>query len=183
MLDWSYNLLTPLEQPVLVRLSIFSGEFTLSAAQKVLGDGLFDELEIAQALNSLVVKSLVHAASRDGDAFHRLLDTTRAYAMLKLEQGGDLHSLARCHALYCCELLSRQNESGPGEVSARKAIHTDIRAALAWCFCRYGDSAIGVELAKLAAPVLAGNAGSQYRESIISLHAAAPGIRNLESQI
>src|SRR5207248_770399 len=39
-LDWSYDLLTPREQSLLQRLSVFAGGWTLEAAEQVTGDRL-----------------------------------------------------------------------------------------------------------------------------------------------
>ena len=64
---WSYDLLTPQEQTLLRRLSVFAGGFGLSAAEAVGGDGVEGEGEgdggaVVEALEGLVTKSLVRRA-------------------------------------------------------------------------------------------------------------------------
>ena len=61
LVDWSYGLLSPAEQSVLRRLSVFVGGFTLEAAESVCSSELVDEFDVANVLHSLVAKSLVVA--------------------------------------------------------------------------------------------------------------------------
>jgi len=58
-LEWSYSLLTPAEQRLLLSLSVFSGGWTAGAAEKVTGSTL-------DRLAQLVNKSLVIADQQDG---------------------------------------------------------------------------------------------------------------------
>ncbi len=59
LLDWSYDLLPPFEQCVLRGLSIFVGPFTLEAAQATLPEDDLHTTALANALDSLIAKSLV----------------------------------------------------------------------------------------------------------------------------
>jgi predicted ATPase len=103
-LDWSYNLLSESEQAIFATLSAFVGSFTSEMAQIVIG-GL-DAPEIANVIASLVEKSLI-SVSQTGDAgSYRLLDTTRAYAALKLAGRAEQNAVARRHALYYAERLA-----------------------------------------------------------------------------
>lgn len=76
MLDWSFNLLSDRDRRVLGRLSIFVGLFTLEAAQAVGADDQIDALEVADAVASLIGKSLIWVVPIDGAVHHRLLDPT-----------------------------------------------------------------------------------------------------------
>jgi predicted ATPase/class 3 adenylate cyclase len=80
-LDWSYQLLSEPERVLLQRLSVFSGGWTLEAAEQVCsGDGL-EAAEVLEVLARLVGKSLALMAAEDGDApRYRLLETIRQYA-------------------------------------------------------------------------------------------------------
>ena len=87
--DWSYDLLTATEQAVLDRLSVFVGSFDLAAAEDVCASGgTADSLETADALASLVDKSLVASERSSGDLRYRMLETIRQYAADKLAAGG-----------------------------------------------------------------------------------------------
>ncbi len=86
LIDWSHELLDDAERRLFARLSVFTGGFTLEAAEAVAPQGEDDPLlappEVLDRLASLVEKSLVSMAA-DGSRY-RLLDTVRAYAADKL---------------------------------------------------------------------------------------------------
>jgi predicted ATPase len=88
MVDWSYDLLAPDERDVLERLSVFVGSFDLSAAETVCTDVVGDAIDVADALASLVDKSLVGHERSSDDLRYRLLDTIRQYAWDKLASHG-----------------------------------------------------------------------------------------------
>src|SRR5262249_474119 len=94
-LDWSYGLLTEVEQKVLRRLAVFAGGFTLQAVGTVASDATHPECEIIDGVAPLVAKSLVSADIGDTEPRLRLLDTTRAYAFARLVESGEVDMLAR----------------------------------------------------------------------------------------
>jgi len=94
-LDWSYHLLTGPEQTVLRRLAIFIGDFTLQAAGAVAADEIHPESQTIELTAELVAKSLIAANLDDREPRLRLLETTRAYALGKLVESGELEALAR----------------------------------------------------------------------------------------
>ncbi len=150
-LDWSYDLLTDLEQAVLRRLSIFAGDFTLEAAAAVAADGPTTAPDVVVAIANLAAKSLVSADVSGRIARYRLLDTTAAYARQKLNQVGDFGRAALQHADYFRELFDRA-EMGSINQSATEwrtiyAGHLDnVRAALDWAFSQNGNMAVGLAL-------------------------------------
>ena len=153
MLDWSFNLLSARDRRVLGRLSIFVGPFTLEAAQAVATDDQINAMEAAEAIASLINKSLIWVAPIDGTTHHRLLDSTLAFAAEKLAQTGDSNAVAKQHALYYLQyLLSR---AGKGlDVSGTGPYLGNIRAGLEWSFSAAADVMIGVRMAAAAAPLL-----------------------------
>ncbi len=86
-IEWSHELLTPPEQRLFARLAVFRGGCTLEAAEEVAGGEL-------DTLQSLVDKSLVR---HTGERFW-MLETTRDYALERLDESGDLDELERRHA-------------------------------------------------------------------------------------
>ena len=66
---WSHELLDEHERAVLRRFSVFSGGFTLDAAEAVAADELIDRFEVLDLLTRLVDKSLVQV---DDDEHSRL---------------------------------------------------------------------------------------------------------------
>ena len=167
LLDWSYQALTAPERHVLNRLAVFVGTFTLAAAQAVTSDDALDESEIIHCVDSLVMKSLVSTViSSDGMPRYRLLETTRAYAMQKLDGAGETQAIARRHAQYFASLLGRIGR----DITPTAAIPThsnhllgNVRSALEWCFADHAsnttavrDPALAIDLATGAIPLLLG---------------------------
>jgi hypothetical protein len=58
-LDWSYGLLSPAERLLLNRLSVFSGSFTLEAAEGICGEAGLESAGVLDVLSHLIDKSLV----------------------------------------------------------------------------------------------------------------------------
>jgi predicted ATPase len=157
-LDWSYNLLSENERLVLNRLSVFAGIFTLEAARSVALGHDVDEAQIVRALASLVAKSLVAVSVGDMTRY-RLLDTTRAYASVKLLESGQAAAVKRRHAAYYCGLFEQTNASptqGAGGFAARREHLGNVRAALEWSFFERGDISTGIALAAASAPLFVG---------------------------
>jgi len=106
-LDWSYELLSEPERLVLHRLAIFAGGFGLEAAGVVAASAEIGPSAVVDCVASLVTKSLVTANVGDATDHHRLLETTRAYAIEKLAESGELTSVGRRHAEYYRDLFER----------------------------------------------------------------------------
>ena len=88
LLDWSYQLLDPVEQAVFQTLGVFMESFGLDEVQAALGDPQLDELDIAEIVWRLVDKSLVQNDRRNGASRYRLLETVRAAADGYIESAG-----------------------------------------------------------------------------------------------
>src|SRR5581483_10561141 len=99
LIDWSYELLSPRERVLFSRLGIFVGGFTLEAAVHVCARDGTRENHVLEPLVSLVDKSLVLTETVAGDVRYRLLESTRSYALEKLEQRGERERLARRHSM------------------------------------------------------------------------------------
>src|SRR5258705_6480525 len=159
MLDWSYNLLQERDKLVLCKLSVFVGVFTLKAALSVAGTETNDA-EVADAVASLVAKSLISPTTIGESTYYRLLDTTQAYAAGKLTDHGEADNAARRHAIYYSSYLGHdeaiQSTFGAHDLSGYALHIGNVRAALEWAFSDHGDIAVGVELATWAAPLFVG---------------------------
>ena len=102
-LDWSYNLLSDGERIVLRRIAPFVGHFTLEGARYVAGELGAGTGEICDAIAGLVEKSLIATRIDEAQPQYRLLDTTRAYALEKLEEHAEVEVVFRRHAEYVAE--------------------------------------------------------------------------------
>jgi len=146
MLDWSFALIDERERNLLRRLSVFAGGFGLDELRAVAGEGDAD----IEAMEQLVVKSLVVADTRGPRPRFRLLDTTRTYASAKLIESGMAAEIRRRHARYYLDWLTRS-----ADVAVAPVEHTaNLRAALEWAFSPEGDVDIGLGLATHACELL-----------------------------
>ncbi len=94
MIDWSWNLLDAREQLLLRRLSVFSGGWSMEAAQFVAADDQLDEYDVFDLLEQLVSKSLVtvqHPAG--GETRYGMLESIRQYGQDRLLESGEGKSL------------------------------------------------------------------------------------------
>ena len=152
LIDWSYDLLSPQEQSMLARVSIFAGGFGLDAATAVCaGDGV-DDIDVLDLLSSLTDKSLIVAdTARERERF-RLLESTRAYAMDKLAVGDERDRLARRHAEYFREHAAaadvRYFTTPTAAWIASEEIEIDnYRAALDWALAGSRDAPLAAAIA------------------------------------
>jgi predicted ATPase len=155
VVDWSYGLLSEDEQLFFRALGIFSGGFTVEAAAAVAMAAAKTRVDAIDRLADLAVKSLVVADVGGAKPRFRLLEITRAYALAKLAESGEVEALARRHGAYYRDLLlARRNPVGRESFVATLAPELDnIRAALAWAFAPGRDKSLAVALAEGSAPI------------------------------
>jgi tetratricopeptide (TPR) repeat protein len=104
-IDWSYRLLSPIEQALFRVLSVFAGGARLEAIESVLEDSASDPVEIVMAL---VEKSLLRRHDdRDGQPRFWMLETIRQYAVERAAGEGENGSIAERHALYFAEFADQ----------------------------------------------------------------------------
>jgi predicted ATPase/DNA-binding winged helix-turn-helix (wHTH) protein len=150
-LDWSYDMLSAVEQAVLRRLAVFAGRFTLEAAGTVASEPGTSASRIIDHVASMAAKSLVTNDFHSRTTDHRLLETTRAYAAGKLAESGELDRISGRHAEYYRDLFARAQTDATAQ-PADQWLDTygrqldNVRAALDWAFSPTGDPTIGVAL-------------------------------------
>jgi predicted ATPase/DNA-binding winged helix-turn-helix (wHTH) protein len=154
VVDWSYGLLSEDEQRFFRALGSFAGGFTVEAAATVASDATTG-VDAIDRLADLVAKSLVVADVSGTQPRFRLLDTTRAYAIEKLDVSDERERLAHRHAEYYRNLFERADSEAAmrsaDEWLADYAREIDnLRAALDWAFSPGGDGSIGVALTTAA---------------------------------
>jgi predicted ATPase len=134
-IEWSHQLLSPDAQALFRRLGVFSGGYTLEAAQRVIGsqwsvagcsplpsnslDGPLERTELAKGdgvvaaspdvtagLAGLVEKNLAQQQEQaDGMPRFLLLETLREFALERLQEAGEIKELERRHAAYFVDLV------------------------------------------------------------------------------
>ena len=92
VVDWSYGLLSQDEQRSFRALGLFAGGATVEAAAVVAMDAATAGDDAIDRLADLVAKSLVVTDVSGAKPRFRLLDTTRAYALEKLDTSGGARS-------------------------------------------------------------------------------------------
>jgi predicted ATPase/DNA-binding SARP family transcriptional activator len=153
-LEWSHGLLDETGRTLLARLAVFSGGWTLEAAEAVCGEG---GLDVLQTLSSLVDESLVRRLRRPSGAVRfTMLETIREFAAELLDASGESEVLRRRH---CEHLLVGLEEAAAAwhagadpNVSLFPLLeeeHANVRAALRWAAAA-GETELEVRLAIVA---------------------------------
>ena len=137
-IDWSYDLLSPHEQLLLQRLTVFAAGFTLTTVEAACAWGELERSQILELLTSLVNKSLVAVETIQGrEARYRVLETIRQYAGEKLAAAGE-RTVAYGH--YLDSFLDLAEEIAPKLYEHNQKHwmqwleneHDNLRVALGW---------------------------------------------------
>jgi predicted ATPase/DNA-binding CsgD family transcriptional regulator len=140
---WSYDLLSPVEQSLFRRLSVFVGGFTLEAAEAIAGTS---EINLLDTIGSLADKSLLRIASRDtAESRYLMLESVRQFGEEQLEAEGEADAARAMHAAHFVAFADAvaPGFDGATTVEERAALRADqdnCRAALDWFYQR-GDAA------------------------------------------
>lgn len=152
LIDWSYDLLNGPEQALLCRLAVFSGGWTLGAAEQVCAEDGVDATAVLDLHASLAGKSLLLTDERHGATRYRMLETVRQYARDRLLDGG---AVGRWRDRHLAHFLALAETAEPKLVGAEQkawldrldAEHDNLRTALAWSTGAGGDRCSGLRLA------------------------------------
>lgn len=80
LIDWSYDLLNDNEKLLFQRLSVFSGGWTLEAAEEICSDDNFDSYDIMDTYSHLLDKSLINKTENSKYTRFYFLESIRQYA-------------------------------------------------------------------------------------------------------
>jgi predicted ATPase/DNA-binding CsgD family transcriptional regulator len=122
-MDWSYALLPPQEQLLFDRLSVFSGSWTLGAAEAVCADDELETDSVLELLAQLVRKSLVVVDEQGAGTRYRLLETLRQFGLEHLRASRAESTL---RARHCDRFLAIAERSWP-----TRLVHRELREGLA----------------------------------------------------
>ncbi|MFL5737737.1 MAG: ATP-binding protein [Actinomycetota bacterium] len=148
-IEWSYELLQPEEQRTFARVSVFSGGWTLDAAENVCGPGL--GIEVLDAIESLIDQSLVRLDVLSAERTrYRMLQTIREFASDRLRESQDETEIRRRHARQFVAMAKAAEPELLHEdrswLDRLEQEHDNIRAALRWSIDS-GDAEPGLWLA------------------------------------
>jgi predicted ATPase/DNA-binding CsgD family transcriptional regulator len=135
-IDWSYQLLDPLERTLLQRLSIFAGPVRIDAVAEVCGEAPLAPADVTDGLQKLADKSMLQIEPGvDGSTRYRLLETIRDYAAGKLAATDDESRLRDLHLAFYMRLTEEAFEARMhrGAMAEHRRLWdemADVRAAL-----------------------------------------------------
>ena len=142
-IEWSAGLLHPDERRVFRSLSVFSGSFSLEAAEAVTSDH-----DVLPAISALVAQSLVVAeTAAQRPTRYRLLETIRRFGRAELEAHPEHRTVRDRHAGYLLS-IAEQAEAVRDTRAAVEAMarlieyRDDLRAALEWLAAEDPDRAV-----------------------------------------
>ena len=137
-LDWSHDLLGEPERALFRRLSVFSGGFSLEAAEAVGTAGEVGAEDALEPLGRLVEQSLL-TAGPDGELGTRygMLEPVRQYARERLVESGEAGTVSRGHATFFLALAERAYPELRGARQAEwlerlERENDNLRAAMGW---------------------------------------------------
>jgi predicted ATPase len=150
-IDWSYDLLSPAEQKLFRRLSVFGGGCTLEGVEAVCNTKGDLDLDLLDGMASMVDKSLLQQVEQaNGESRFVMLETIREYALEKLEASLEEALTKRAHAAYCLvlaeeEALEPSGAQGTEWIGRFALEHDNFRAGLEW-LTETGDAEWGLRL-------------------------------------
>lgn len=137
-LDWSYSLLSPADQQLFRRLSIFVTSSTLEMVQQVCNSdsAVGKDGAVAAGVMDLLASSLLERhEDYEGNSRFRMLQTIREYALNQLEISGEKEIMRQQHAQYFLKMAQEAEKAwdGPDEwgwLRRLVVVRDDLRAAL-----------------------------------------------------
>jgi len=134
---WSYDSLTPDEQKLFAGLSVFSGGFTLEAAEAIFSETVL-ERSVSDLVVSLLDKSLLQRSlDLDGELRFSMLVTLRHFALERLRDLGEVEKVKDRHLNYFLQIVEQADQEihGPQQLYWLEHLereHDNLRAALEW---------------------------------------------------
>jgi len=133
-LEWSFQLLPPLEQRLLARLGVFVGGCTLEAMRALAGDVVFS---IESSIETLLLHNwLQRGSSNRVEPRFTMLATVREFALEHLEAQAGASTIYTRHAQFFATLADRLRSQDlhptPAVLAQLEGEHDNLRAALVW---------------------------------------------------
>ena len=148
MIDWSYSLLSDPEKMVFRRVAVFTGGWTLEAAEFVCGDGAQGP-DILDLMARLVDKSLVIGEESNGETRYHRLETIRQYSRERFFETEEVEAIRDRHLAYYVRLSEEIEKGlqGPRRklwVQRSEAEQENLQAAIEWGFARNPESSLRI---------------------------------------
>jgi predicted ATPase len=157
-MEWSYNLLSEPERILLRRLSVFSGGWTLRAAESVCADPqdlvretILRREDILDLLGKLVDKSLIVPEAGDQQSRYHLFEMVREFGREKLSQADELSETLNRHLAHFTEYAEESESHLDGVEQARwiaisEKEHNNFRSAIDYSLRPGADRTYGLRI-------------------------------------
>jgi len=150
-IHWSYNLLSGPERELFNRLSVFSGGWTLEAAEIICSDEILcAPSNIPELLNALADKSLI-VAHPEMERYS-ILETLHEFAHAQLTENQGLERVQQQHSEYYLKFAQMAHphlQRDANQADWFNTVHNDydnLRTALSWATASPDRTAIAMEL-------------------------------------
>src|SRR5262245_25812646 len=177
-LDWTYGQLDEEERGAFRRLAVFSGGWTLQAAEAVC-----EVTDLVVSLGCLLDYSLLlQASSSTREPRYGMLETIHEYALEKLHDSGESESVRQRHAEYFLSLA----ETMEGEIVGPRSIewldrlsaeHDNLRAVVRWAV-ETNNAELGLRIGAAVERFVSVrgqlNEGQRWLESVLAIDAPVP---------
>ena len=170
VLDWSHDLLEPVDRALLRRVSVFVTPFTAESAAEVAGFAPLEPAAVADALARLAEQSLLTVTMSAAGTHYQALETIRQYGTERLAEAGELTEMRSRH-LGWCQARATVLIGVRAEWRARfDAVADEFRAALTWAADRLEQRVDAYHLALSMAELtftrnLLGEAQQRYEQA------------------
>lgn len=147
-LDWSFNLLSGLEQDLFRTLAVFAGGWTLDAAEAVWNKDQ-QSASVLDILAALVDRSLVVLEANRLGLRYRMLEPVRQYATERLVDHGKMEEARARHARFVAAFVTAGEPGLRGQsqgewIGRFEAEHDNLRAALSWSLQHEPETALQI---------------------------------------
>ncbi|HZQ36416.1 MAG TPA: tetratricopeptide repeat protein, partial [Dehalococcoidia bacterium] len=181
LIDWSYESLSGAEPTVLRRLAVFSGGWSLEAAEAVCGGAEVPTDAMLGTLGALVDKSLVVADTTAETARYHLLESIREYGFEQLAAAVERDQVGRRHFQFYAALAEAAAAElrGTAQLAWLRRLeveHNNLRTALQWAV-EHQELEAALGLARALAPHWDSRGhlseGRRWLESLLEMQTAA----------
>ena len=151
---WSHDLCTTQERVLWRRASVFRGTFSLAAAEDVASGDELPQVDVLEALQGLVDKSVVRATLRAGEMRFSMLETIREFGAERLAGTEEADAIRQAHVRWAAGLVQEASDTwfGPRQVEVAERLRfeqSNIRAALEFCCTHPEHARTGLGIAGL----------------------------------
>jgi predicted ATPase/transcriptional regulator with XRE-family HTH domain len=179
-IDWSYELLSEEEQKLFSYLSVFSGGFTLEAAETIFSQ-TFTQTTVSALIASLFDKSLLQRSFDSSDeARYAMLATIQEFARQRLRETDQEAQIRNEHLACFLDFAGRAEQAlrGPDQpewLNRLNSMYDNLRAALDWAI-KIGQTEKALQLARnlrwFWSKRSEFNEGRQWLGRVLALHDA-----------